>query len=64
MNQVRFHGLDFFDNPVWNEELYIEVDDETEIPLQFKGDKFVFKSRVLTCRDLDYCPHYDMKNDA
>ena len=38
-NQVRFHGIDFFDNTVSDNELYIDMDDYTEIPLQFKGTK-------------------------
>ena len=63
-NQVRFHRLDLFDNPVCTEKLYIEVDDETAIPLQSKGTKCVFKSRVPTCCDLESCSDYDMKIDA
>ena len=64
LNQVRFHWIDFFDNPVCTEELYIEVDDKTSTPLQFKGTKCVFKSRVLTRRELDSCPQYDTTNDV
>ena len=47
-NQVRFNWLDLFNNPVCNEELYIEVDDETATPLQSKGTKCVLTSRVPT----------------
>ena len=61
-NQVRFHGINFLDNPVRDEELYIEVDDEKSIPLQFKGTKCVFKSRVPTSCELKSCKHYDMTN--
>ena len=32
-NQVQFHGLDFFDNPIRDNELCIKVDDKTSIPL-------------------------------
>ena len=41
-NQVRFNGINLFNNPVRGEGLYIEVDDESAIPLQFNGTKCVF----------------------
>ena len=41
-NQVRLHWLDFFYNPVFGDELCIELDGYTEIPLQFKVIKCVF----------------------
>ena len=63
-NQVRFHGLNLFDNLVCDDELYIEVDNETDIPLQFKETKCVFKSRVPTSNEFDSSPHYDMTNNA
>ena len=62
-NIVCFHGLKVFNNPVRNEELYIEVDDETLITLQSKGATCVFKSRVSTHRELDSCTHYGIEND-
>ena len=63
-NQVRFHGIDLFDNPVCDEELFIELDYETAIPLKFKGTKCVLKSWVPTRLELESCTHYDMKNDT
>ena len=64
MNQVRFHGLDLLYNQVCDDELCIKLDNETEIPLQFKGTKSAFGSIVPTRSDLESCPHYDMTNDA
>ena len=63
-NQVQFHGLDFFDNPVRDNELCIKVDDKTLIPLKSKGPNCVFESRVPTRRELESCTNYDMKNDT
>ena len=63
-NQVCFRRLNSFDNTVCDEELYIGVYDETKFPLQFKGTKCVFKSRVPTRSNLESCPHDDMMNDA
>ena len=63
-NQVRFHGLDLFDNTVSENELCIKVDDETRNSLQFKGTKCVFEYRVPTLRELGSCPYYDMPHDA
>ena len=64
LNQVRFHGLNLFDNTVRKDKLCIKVDDDPEIPLQFKGTKCVFESRVPTRIKLESCPHYYMTNDA
>ena len=64
LNQVRFHWIDFFDNPVCDDKLYIEVDNKTATPLQFKGTKCTLKSGVLTRRVLDSCTKYHMKNDS
>ena len=59
-NQIRFSGLDFFDNPIRDEELYAEMSDNLVIPLTFKGTKCVFSSRVPTRFELDTCQHYEM----
>ena len=63
-NQVPFNRINFLDNPVRDEELYIEVDDEKAIPLQFKGTACVYKSRVPTRCELKSCPKYGMTNDT
>ena len=47
-NQIRSHGVEFYDNPDRDEEVYVELDDNLDIPLQFKGTKFTFLSRVTT----------------
>ena len=57
-NQIRFNGLDFWDNPLRDDELYMELDDDLRIPLQFKGTKCVFTSRVPTKEELNTCIHY------
>ena len=38
-NQVRFHRLDLFDNPVCDDELCVDVDADTETPLKLKWTK-------------------------
>ena len=56
--------LDLFDNTYSDDELCIKVDDKMAVPLQLKGTKCVFESRLPTCCELDFCPHYDIKNYA
>ena len=57
-NKIRFDGLDFFENPIFDEDLYIEMDDELNVTVQFKGTKCIFSSRVPTCAELDICPQF------
>ena len=52
-NQIRFNGLDFYDNPDRDEEFYVELYDDLNIPLQFKGTKCTFLLRVMTRRKLE-----------
>jgi hypothetical protein len=59
-NQVRFNGLDFWDNPLRDDELFMEITEELRVPLRFKGTKCVFKSRVPTKEELDTCPHFEI----
>lgn len=56
-NQIRFHGLDFFDNPTRDEKLCMQIDDDLFVPLIFKGTKCSFVSCVPTKSELDNCPH-------
>ena len=59
-NQVRYSGLDFYDNPARDDELFMELDDGLHLPLRYKGTKCVFSSRVPTHAELSNCTHYEM----
>ena len=59
-NQVRHSGLDFYDNPARDDELFVELDDGLNLPLRYKGTKCVFSSRVPTHAELSSCVHYEM----
>ncbi len=60
-SKVHFNGLDFFDDPVRDEELlYVGINDELVIPVKFKGTKCIFDSRVPTRQELESCPHFEM----
>ena len=52
-NHILFNVLDFFENIICDDELYIEMDDELNVPVQFKEIKCIFLSRVSTCAKLD-----------
>ena len=39
LNQIRFNGLDLFDNTICIDGLYIDMDDELNVPVKFKGYK-------------------------
>ena len=54
-NQIRLSGLDFFDNPINGDELYIEMDDEVNAPVKFTGNKCIILSRMPTRAELDTC---------
>lgn len=57
-NQLRAYGLGFWDNPYDTERpLAIEVNRELSIPLQTKGTKVQFQSRVPTKDELQHCQH-------
>ena len=59
-NQIRFNGLDFFDNPTRDEEIYFEADESLHIPMNFKGTKCVFTSRVPTPDELHQYEHFHL----
>ena len=59
-NHIRFNGLDLFENPIRDDELYVEMDDELNAPLKFKGTNFIFLSRSPTRAELDTCQRFDM----
>ena len=60
-NQLRQHGLDFWNNSYdVNYSLEISVEDKIRIPLSFKGTKLSFKSRVPTNEELNSCLHIEM----
>ena len=62
-NQVRDHGLEFWDNPFdKRQELAIIADDDLQIPLSYNGTRLTFKSRVPTRHELTHCQHIDMTN--
>ena len=62
-NQIRLNSLDFYDNPARDEEFYVELNDDLNIPLQFKGTKCTFLLRVTTLRELETCQNFDMTSD-
>ena len=62
-NQIRYAGLDFFDNPMRDEELFFEADEGIKIPLKYKGTKCFFTSRVPTEFELRNCSHYHITSD-
>ena len=35
------------------------MNDELNVPVQFKGARCIFSSRVPTCAELDTCQHFD-----
>ena len=47
-NHIRSNGLDFLDNPMCNHEVYVEIE-FLNVPLRFKGTKFMLIYRVPTC---------------
>ena len=56
-NQIRFNGLDFFDNPTRDEQLCIQIGDDLFLPLDFKGTKCLFESRSPSRDELNNCVH-------
>ena len=59
-NQIRFNGLELFNNPIRDDEMYIEMDDELNFPIQLKGAKCIFSSRVPKRAELGTCQNFDM----
>ena len=41
-NQVRSNGIDLLDNLMRNHEVYVEIYEELNSPLQLKGNKFMW----------------------
>ena len=55
-NQVRAHGMNFWDNPCDEEHnLSVEASEELTIDLQTKGTKIFFRSRSPTQDELESC---------
>ena len=61
-NQIRFNGIYLFENPICDDDLYTEMDDELNAPVQFKGTKCILSSRVPTHDELETWRHFDMKS--
>ena len=59
-NQVQFNVLDFFDNHIRKDEMYIEMDDDLNVPMQFKGTKCILLSCAPTRAELDMCRHFEI----
>ena len=60
-NQLRMHGLGFWDNPFdTNHGLSIDTPCGLVIPLVAKGTKIAFRSRVPTRDELRSCIHIEM----
>ena len=58
-NQVCYNRLDFWDNPLRNDKLFMEVTENLNVPLKFKGTKYIFKSMVPMKEELNTCPHFE-----
>ena len=57
--------ISVWDNPFDLERPFsIQVNDEVEIPLDSKGTKIFFKSRVPTKQEMQYCPKVDITSPA
>ena len=60
-NQVRMHGLGYWDNPFDpSHDLSIDINESISIPMEFRGTKLSFQSRVPTEEELSNCIHIDM----
>ena len=59
-NHIKFNVLELFDNMIRENDLYIEMDDELNVPVQFNGTKCIFLSRIPTRAELDTCRQFDM----
>ena len=64
-NQLRHHGVDFWDNPYdAMHDLCIDHPDGIRMPLQYHGTKLSFVTRVPTKYELAHCVHIDMTSDT
>ena len=62
-NQIRFNGLDFWDNPMRDENLCIEIDEDLFIDLRCKGTKLQFTSKVPTRTKLHTCQRFELTSE-
>lgn len=63
-NQIRYNGIDFWDNPYdCHHNTCIEVHDGPTIPLTLDGTKIAFTSRTPTTDELNSCIHINMTSD-
>ena len=62
-NQIRFNGLDYFDNPLRDDELCIQIDDDLYLPLNYRGTKCSFESRAPTRDELNNCTHLHLTSN-
>ena len=58
-NYILLNSLDLFDSPIRDDELYTEMDDEFNVPVQFKGTTCIFSSRMPSRAELDTCRKFD-----
>ena len=62
-NQIRHYGIDVWDNPFDQQrEIAIDINDDIKVPLQTRGTKLYFTSRVPTMEELETCQHINMTN--
>ena len=59
-NYIQFNSLEFFDNPILDNKMYIDMDNELNVPVQFKGTKCIFSSHVPARAELDMCQNFYM----
>ena len=63
-NQLRMYGVQVWDNPFDQERPFsIQANDDASIPLESKGTKIYFTSRVPTSEELNSCPKIHMTSD-
>ena len=64
-NKIRHVELEFWDNPFDdNHELGIEASEQLSIPMKYTGTKLSFETRVPTSKELSYCEHIELTDDA
>ena len=65
-NQIRHHGVGYWDNPYDSmHPLAIEVHEhEVSIPLKYRGTKLSFQTSLPTKDELDNLPHVELKSEA
>ena len=62
-DKIRSNFLEFYYNPDRDEDIYVELDDNPNVPLQFKGTNCTFLLCVSTWQELETFQYFDMTSD-